>query len=315
MPASYVHQCVAGDACNSLSLFEDASERAALLCGSEGPDPFFFSFFSLPGVIAAPQLGSILHTRKTDDFLLALCDAAKDHPLTRAYACGFFAHYATDTTFHPFVYAHSLSADGAYSGTLHCTLEHQLETLHHRRLGHKRGLPHQMHGFTALSSAQRFEIAKALSAAIVRVFPEYTMKPQRIARAFDDAAALCSLLRSESGKKYRILGSLLHPMHLDAALHAHMMPAEPPQADIANDAHRAWASIWTPDLVRYESFSDLYAMAISRTSSLIEAANGYMAGNVSYATLRALHGGNSYDSGLSWQTTCAASSAPGVKKK
>ena len=44
------------------------------------------------------------------------------------------------------------------------------------------------------------------------------------------------------------------------------------------------------------------------------AADGYMQGSVSYATLRALHGGNSYASGLPWQTTCAASNAPGVKK-
>ena len=30
---------------------------------------------------------------------------------------------------------------------------------------------------------------------------------------------------------------------LDAPLHAHMMPAEPPESDIMNDAHRPWASI------------------------------------------------------------------------
>ena len=47
----------------------------------------------------------------------------------------------------------------------------------------------------------------------------------------------------------------------------------------------------------------------------MRAADGYMQGHVAYATLRALHGGNSYDSGLPWQTTCAAADAPGVKKQ
>ena len=104
-----------------------SSERHALLAGAEGPDPFFFSF--RPGKPFAPKVASLLHTQKTDDFLLALCDACAKDKLLRAYCCGFFSHYAADTTFHPFIYAHSLTPAGAYSGNAHCTLEHQLETL------------------------------------------------------------------------------------------------------------------------------------------------------------------------------------------
>ena len=126
MPASYVHQCVASSACDALSLFSSPALRSAVLAGSEGPDPFFFSVIPTPGAPLVPRLGSILHTQKTDDFLLALADACAGSKLTRAYCCGFFAHYGTDTTFHPFIYAHSLTADGSYSSTLHCTLEHQL---------------------------------------------------------------------------------------------------------------------------------------------------------------------------------------------
>ena len=310
MPASYVHQSVAASACSALSLYEDPTLRSAVLAGSEGPDPFFFSFFSMPGQTLAPKLGSILHTQKTDDFMLALCDSCKGSPLTRAYACGFIAHYATDTTFHPFVYAHSLTAEGAYSGVNHCTLEHQLETLHYRRQGHATGLPRQMGGFGALDHAARRQIAQALSAAIARVFPQYAMTTARVKRSFDEAVALCDFLHSESGRRYNALGAVLRPMQLDRALHAHMMPAEPPHTDIANDAHEPWA----PDQTRRESFDDLYAMAVARSDELMQAADGYMQGSVAYATLRALHGGNSYDSGLAWQTTCSAANAPGVKK-
>ena len=134
MPASYVHQSIAAHAADALHLFENSSERHALLAGAEGPDPFFFSF--RPGKPFAPKVASILHTQKTDDFLLALCDACAKDKLLRAYCCGFFSHYAADTTFHPFVYAHSLTPAEAYSGNAHCTLEHQLETLHYRREGH-----------------------------------------------------------------------------------------------------------------------------------------------------------------------------------
>ena len=315
MPASYVHQSVAQTTCDALSLFVEPTLRSAVLAGSEGPDPFFFSFFSMPGKPVAPKLGSILHTQRTDDFMLALCDACAGSALTRAYACGFIAHYGTDTTFHPFVYAHSLTAGGAYSGTLHCTLEHQLETLHYRRQGHTTGLPRQMGGFAALDASARRQIAAALSRAISAVFPQYAMRTERVKRAFDDAAGLCDLLHSESGRRYSAFSAITRPMRLDRALQAHMMPKEPPHTDIANDAHEPWASIWTPDQVRCDGFDDLYRKAVARCAELMRAADGYMQGHVAYATLRALHGGNSYDSGLPWQTTCAARNAPGVAKK
>ena len=310
MPASYIHQCVAQSACDELFLFDSPSLRAAVLAGSEGPDPLFFSVLS-PSI---PKLGHILHTRKTDDFMLALADACKGSALTRAYCCGFFTHYAADTTFHPFVYAHALSEDGSYSSTAHCTLEHQIETLHYRRQGHASGLPVQMSGFMRLHSMEKDEIAHALHAAIARVFPGEAPGYAKIRGSFEDAVCLCSALRSERGLKFRALGALLRPFHLDAPLHSHMMPAQPPQKDITNDAHTPWASIWTPEQTRTDSFDDLYQAAVARAKSLVLTANGYMQDDVSYATLRALHGGLSYDSGLPWQTTCAPKKAPGVRQ-
>ena len=315
MPASYVHQCVASDACAALSRFDTPALRSAVLAGSEGPDPFFFSVIPTPGAPLVPKLGSILHTQKTDDFLLALADACASSELTRAYCCGFFSHYAADTTFHPFVYAHSLSADGTYSSTAHCTLEHQLETLHYRRQGHASGLPLQMAGFARLRSGEKDEIARALCAAIDAVFPGESIGIFRVRCSFDDAVNLCHLLRSESGRKFRVLGAALKPFKLDAPLHAHMMPVAPPDADIMNDAHRPWASIWAPDQARCESFDDLFASAVSRSQALMALADDYMRSNASYASLRALHGGFSYDSGLPWQTTCAAKKAPGVTQR
>ena len=274
MPASYVHQSVAAHAADALSLFTSDAERSALLAGAEGPDPMFFCF--RPGKPFAPVVASLLHTQKTDDFLLALCDACAGDALLRAYCCGFFTHYATDTTFHPFVYAHSLTAAGKYSGNAHCTLEHQLETLHYRREGHATGLPVQMGGFAALDAAQRKKIAAALSAALARVFPDSVLSPARLEKCFSDAVGLCRFLRSEDGRRYRTLGGMLSPFKLDEALHAHMMPAEPPQADIANDAHAPWASIWTPDEVRHDSFGDLFAASVARAEALASAANALM---------------------------------------
>ena len=169
-----------------------------------------------------------------------------------------------------------------------------------------------MAGFAGLSETERKSIAAALSAALGQVFPAYALTPARIEKSFSDAVHLCRTLRSEDGRLYRRVG-MLSPLHLDTPIHAHMMPLEPPDADIANDAHAPWASIWTPDQVRRDSFDDLFARAIARSEELMPCAIGVMIGRVSHASLYAMHGGLSYDSGLPWQETCSPYHAPGVK--
>ena len=168
--------------------------------------------------------------------------------------------------------------------------------------------------FLALDDAQRKKIAAALSVALSRVFPDSALSPRRLETCFSDAVSLCRLLRSEDGRRFRTWGSVLSPFKLDATLHAHMMPAEPPTEDIANDAHAPWASIWAPDEIRHDSFDDLFAASVSRSEELMTAADSLMKGRGSYAALRSLHGGLSYDSGLPWQETCPPSQAPGVKR-
>lgn len=88
MPASYVHQSVAAHAADALSLQDSAAERSALLAGAEGPDPMFFCF--RPGKPFAPLVGSLLHTQKTDDFLLALCEACAGDALLRCLLLRLF---------------------------------------------------------------------------------------------------------------------------------------------------------------------------------------------------------------------------------
>lgn len=309
MPASYVHQCVAFETLSS-SLEPGALLNAAL-AGAEGPDPLFFAITPLPGAPYPPHVGSQLHNQNTADFLLALLHACAGSELTRAFALGFFTHYATDTTFHPFVSAFAFTPKGVYSTNAHCLLEAQLETLHYRRTGHETGLPEQFAGYAALSRPQKDEIARAFSAAIASVFPGSALSPSRVASSFGSAVAFGRLLRSPGGTRYRLAG--LFPFSDFAR--AHMMPPEPPARDIANDAHAPWASIWEPERTRRESFSDLFAASVARAKELTACASDAARGRVSQAALRDLTGDLSYGSGLPWRTTCPPEQAPGAASR
>lgn len=301
MPASYFHQSVAADCADALSLFSAPELRAAMRAGSEGPDPLFFSILPVSSGAYPPAVGSMLHTKRTDDFLLALLSASKDSELLRAYCCGFFTHYATDTTCHPFVYAHSVSPDGHMSSTLHCTLEHGMETLLYRRRGNPVGLPVQFGGYAALNASQKDEIAAALHSAIRAVFPETDITATRVRKSYDDAVNLCALLRSPGGRKYTAFGRIASLIGKKAELYSHMMPPEPPKEDIANDAHAPWSSVWQPDIPRTESFAELFDASKARACELVSAALDCMDGKMPEYALRALHGGLSYDSALPWQ--------------
>jgi len=311
MPASYVHQCIALEACRALPPYAASPDGDALRAGAEGPDPLFFSLSPLGGAFSMPRMAAMLHNRHTDIFLLALLDACRGAPLLQAFACGFLAHYAADTICHPFIYARSLTADGAYSSTAHSRLEQSLDMLYYRRQGHARGLPRQLAGYAALSGGDKDAIAAAFAAAVQSAYPGYAPGAARIRRSFDDAVMICRLLQSGDGRLFRAAGRLSGVGRL---LQAHMLPPCPPQTDAANERHAPWASLWAPEIRRTESFFDLCDAAVSRAGSLILSAQGYFSGTVSYASMRARLGGLSYASGLPWSGTCPAAKAPGTKR-
>ena len=87
----------------------DPEQRFAFLLGNQGPDPLFYARAN-PSISEFALLGSIMHSRDTDKFLMAFHDALDtltpdEKPVGRAYLLGFLCHYLLDSTVHPLVYA------------------------------------------------------------------------------------------------------------------------------------------------------------------------------------------------------------------
>lgn len=308
MPASYVHERMAlearqrlsGSCASSLSALLTAYE-AALLTGAQGPDPFFFyRFFSRDDNTKISALGSRLHDARSSDFLLALLAAAMNEgEAALAYALGFFSHFATDSTIHPYVYAHSYDREGRYRSNLHCALEAAMDTALYRRHT-PRGIPRQMNGLAALPPAQAAAIARALNAAIMAVYPGDAPGQEVILRSFADALRITRLLHSPTGIKYRLLSLATNLLGHPGLLEAHALPLRLPAWDFANEARLAWSSPWTPDQASRQSLWELMDEAMARTAALWAEAMGMPQ---SEENLRALIGDAHYGSGLPWQMT------------
>ena len=209
MPASYVHQSVAAHAADALSLQDSAAERSALLAGAEGPDPMFFCF--RPGKPFAPLVGSLLHTQKTDDFLLALCEACAGDALLRSYCCGFFYALCHGYDLSPVCLCAFPDGRGPVF---------RQHALHAGTPAGDPALPPRRPRDGAACSDGRFRRAGRRTAqkdcrrafrALSRVFPDSALSPRRLETCFSDAVSLCRLLRSEDGRRFRTWGSVLSP--------------------------------------------------------------------------------------------------------
>lgn len=288
MPASYLHQAVARAALGS---------SPAALAGAEGPDPLFFCLHRQRGVCSPFALASRMHKERTGAFLLALLRGARTS-VQRDYALGFLTHYATDTTFHPFVYARTSTPQGRPSSTLHCAYEHALDQWLYLEEGHRVGTPRHMAGIAALSQPQRAQIAQLLCHAVRETYTDQrSVKERLFEHALNDSVRLARILYSPTGVKYAMLGALAWPLGLQRALHAHMVPVRLPPGDLTNAAHAPWQSPFAPG-ERHESVPELLQAAKSRALTFVSAARAFYADGIDEAALAQTLGSMSYDSGL-----------------
>ncbi len=308
MPASYVHESLATDALAAAIAQQPAlaaTHRAAFLAGAQGPDPFFFYRMLRPSLhITFNPVGEMLHKEHTGAFLMALLRSAQQAgPVAFSYALGFLTHYAGDTALHPFVYAHSFDAQGRYCTNVHCGLEAAADTWLYHRQGHA-GIPRHMTGLMALTDAQRHEIARALIPAVSAVFPDHPIDTEFVLRSFSDSVAICRLLYSPTGVKYRVFSAVATLLGKPGLVEAHAIPRRLPAHDFLNLTRQPWRSPFAPDApVRFDSVPELIDQATARATALVTAAARHADGTLADSELAALIGDASYDSALAWGTS------------
>ena len=123
MPSVYTHYLVARETLKSLS--PPLQERLrphlpAYFFGAQGADFCFFYKFTR---LKKQNLGSYLHRNGFDAFGVLRTFAPQEERIL-AYALGYITHYATDTLFHPHIYA-----SAGKSLLLHSRIEGALDAL------------------------------------------------------------------------------------------------------------------------------------------------------------------------------------------
>ena len=190
MPAIYTHYAVANALFNNLPSHIQKKVKSHLslyFFGAQGAD---FCFFYHVFGEKAPNLGSHLHRTNTYEVFRLLKAFSNRSNRLFAYALGYLTHYATDVTFHPYVYA---TAGSSY--TKHTRLENALD-VHFKPLLH--ALP-QKRIFKKPSLEEEIELY-ILYAAIARK----TNFPPLLKSSFSRAISLFNAYPPISSNLYRV---------------------------------------------------------------------------------------------------------------
>lgn len=251
-----------------------ACERAFCL-GSQGPDPYFYLALR-PGTPAElKRLGTILHQDRTADLILALRDGAEaiagmEGRIVRAWLKGFLAHYALDSTAHPFIYATEFAlCDAGEPGLsrssgdeVHGEIEHDLdEAVLFAKLGCTIVDYRPDREALACEDETLAAVGRLVARAIRAVYGIDT-SDELYGRAVRMFRLTARVLWDTTGARTGFIAGIEHlsgETYSVALSHAHRVRASA-QSAFDNARHDAWRNPWT-GAVSTASFADLYDRA------------------------------------------------------
>lgn len=311
MPDFMTHSLFAVDSLKILEKSRNLKGKepiALVTLGAQGPDPFFY-FGKQPwrNTKGYPEFAGILHTERTDEFLVRLwhfVKAGKDDFVERfAYAWGFTSHYALDTQCHPYVYA---QAGYAFNGaprtpemsSNHVLLEADIDALlYYKKTGKD------------IKKLKLWELTPdVLPGCLDQFYQEITdmyaypmYQAGDFERAMKDMKQAQHFLYDPQGVKEglsRILSRIKgRSVYIGKPVYPSLKYVE--VLDCMNESHQKWSHPMDENEVFQDSFMDLYEQAWIRMASYWERIELFLHGA---GDLDTVFEGYSYDTRIRWDS-------------
>lgn len=274
--------------------------------GLLGPDLFFY--FMPTTLNIKPNMGNIMHKKKTGEFFrrlinsVAVIDNDTDFNTALAYIEGFMGHYILDTAVHPYVYSRiGIKADNSTLGT-HFGLETDIDRKVFFRQKGKRLSEFRNTTVVNLSQHERNIIAQLLSRAILATY-ETSISTTLIKAAMVSFSLESRLLSDKTNRKYKFMNTVekatmrydfISPLFANDITHTD---------DPCNELHAEWCNPWAPDNKSTESVWEIMKKAkdaYTRNMLYMHTAldNSYRSADDPSPKILELLGNNSYSSGL-----------------
>lgn len=255
----------------------------AYFLGAQGPDIFFYDVIHLMLTHDKNNIGSRMHTFKTDHFFAEYLsvllspgkNADKNIPAI-AYLYGMLTHYSLDSMIHPFVYYMSESKDSSKNKKANdlCSIENhlQLETnideiFFYERFG--TGINNvKRKNFMKPSVSEIEAISPVLANAINKTYG-YHLKPSYIRGTIKRACICNSLLQNNNNGKKRLFSFVEKKLTGASRCSRLMFDSSLPDFSCMNEEHNLWRVPLTHK-IKYDSVYDIYNKALKRANRLIK---------------------------------------------
>ncbi len=253
--------------------------RLAYEWGLQGPDLLFFA--TLAGNKKLPHCGRMMHHQNVDRLFMALQQYAVeikdtcDFRVVYSYILGFCCHYVLDKNCHPYVFfeqsKREINNPRLYS--VHHKVESDIDSaLAERRLGIS---PRQFRMPDAVmhDDSVCLPICGLFSYLLTHVY-DISTQPQELIKCFQGARRYFRYIIDRGGRRF--IAKAADLILFKRGLVFHMLRVCGYDITVMNDDHRPWANLLQPEMIRTESFEELFdnsaveaAELIGKTASLI----------------------------------------------
>ena len=276
MPDAVTHSYLANDVKEALGFSYLENHFGLMQIGAQGPDPLFYHHYQpWKKNLKANKLGNRLHTEKTKPYLESIIKMATSDA-DKAWVSGFLTHFALDTSAHPYIFYRT----GLFNKTtlenrgFHLMLERTIDNLNIQERGFDastyniRDIHFQLKNLPTSIESMLNEVGKTL-------YEEPELGTRYKDGYQDFRSAIGVLAYDPHGHKNRLY-LLLDKITKSEILYSALSPygCEKRGIDPKNKSKSTWHHPVTNEPSN-ESFDELFAKALTKSISLIQAADAY----------------------------------------
>ena len=255
--------------------------HGAYIVGAQGPDLFFYDLMHLAITSKKDNIGSRMHTERTDNFFVnfireMLKQKVWDEPAIKAYLYGLLTHYCLDARVHPYVYSRTTLPSRSRQAmkdslAAHCQMESDIdELLYHERF-HQSISTAKRSQFMDISSDEIRTIAPVLTLAINTTYG-CSLTTSYIIGTFNRARLTDHILQDSTGLKKKLISPVEKKLLGSTIGTSLLFHTELPDRSCLNEDHRMWKFPANGNFCT-DSFYELYDSAVKMAVKLIENCN------------------------------------------
>lgn len=251
--------------------------------GLQGPDLFFYFFLS--PLFYKKNIGSIMHTKDIGKFKKNFITGIREienkdeRMIAIAYFAGFLGHCTLDKICHPFVYA---VTDYEHKGkdyfSKHVDLETEIDSLYIKKYKNMDLYYFRKKETINITNVEIEVVAQIFVNAFIRTYPNVVLNNKRMQLVINIFKESSNIFNDRYGIKKKVVG-FFENLILKRKTISPMFIVERPlnrQEDFLNIEKKVWHSPWEKEILRNESFPELFKIALEEYGKVLDELDVYL---------------------------------------